>query len=809
MMKMARIDARPPVRWLLTLPRPFKHGRLVRLSRSRVAALAVGVICLSSSPGLALGVGATGTAAVYRQPLRLQVLSTRADLVSFDSTLTQVVLPPGVSATQVKLTLNGSNVTSEFARRPNGLDEGLLTGLRLGRNTLRAIEPNGAGAQLVITDHPTGGPVFSGPQIQPWPCLATPPPTDAQCDTPITYTYTYKSAVTGQMESYNPASPPPAAAIASVTTDKGVTVPYIVRQEQGALDRGQYAIAGLWQPGKPWLPWAPQKQWNSDLELAGGAGCGNLHGESAAPSVQDANGIGLGFLVGSTSLDNNGPDCNLVVQAESIVMLRERIVDEYGPIQFTIGTGCSGGSIFQVQIANAYPGTFNATTPECSFPDSWGANVEETLDCQLMLHYWGGSGPASRGIAWTPAQEAAATGEKSLSLCESWVNVYGGTGVDNPELQNGGINFQDCGVTAAQAWSPSNPKGVRCDISDFSVDELGRNPTTGYANNPYDNVGIPYGFQALESGAITPAEFADLNAYIGGVDKNDFYSAARSTADLAALPVLYRSGFINEANGLCGVPIVDLRGHDSTEIHQDYRTYIMRARLDKACGNHNNQIVITGPIPLEGASTFPQVGFDINNQWLTNIFNDHRAVSLPTKVAQDKPADAVDTCVDASGQTIPCEVAGTPVYPYYKNPRIAAGEPFTDDIMKCQLRPLTRAEFLPVQFSSAEWAQLRLAFPTGICNYALPGVGQQPTVPWMSYMSGPGGAPLGPAPQSVALAATSAGASAVVPASASSTKAVSASSAPLADTGLNPLLPLAALAALVAGLLLYRRQLRR
>jgi hypothetical protein len=74
--------------------------------------------------------------------------------------------------------------------------------------------------------------------------------------------------------------------------------------------------------------------------------------------------------------------------------------------------------------------------------------------------------------------------------------------------------------------------------------------------------------------------------------------------------------------------------------------------------------------------------------------------------------------------------------------------PFTGDVLKCQLKALDMADYYPVQFTDAEWTQLQQTFPTGVCDYSQPGVDQQPTIPWMSYASGPGGKPLGPAPVS-------------------------------------------------------------
>ena len=57
-------------------------------------------------------------------------------------------------------------------------------------------------------------------------------------------------------------------------------------------------------------------------------------------------------------------------------------------------------------------------------------------------------------------------------------------------------------------------------------------------------------------------------------------------------------------------------------------------------------------------------------------------------------------------------------------------------------------------FTDAQWAEMVPAFPTGVCNYRVPGVDQGPTTPWMTYQDSAGhviygGRPLGPPPVSV------------------------------------------------------------
>jgi len=43
---------------------------------------------------------------------------------------------------------------------------------------------------------------------------------------------------------------------------------------------------------------------------------------------------------------------------------------------------------------------------------------------------------------------------------------------------------------------------------------------------------------------------------------------------------------------------------------------------------------------------------------------------------------------------------------------------------------------------------LAAAFPDGVCDWSVPGVGQVPVNPWNTFENGPGGQPLGPPPVS-------------------------------------------------------------
>src|SRR5206468_12754356 len=101
----------------------------------------------------------------------------------------------------------------------------------------------------------------------------------------------------------------------------------------------------------------------------------------------------------STAVDNAGHNCNFALEAESLMMSKERLVEQYGELRYTIGDGCSGGSLAIQWIANAYPGIYQGILPTCSFPDAWGT-ATQFLDYHLTLAYFQDPSKWGPGIAW-------------------------------------------------------------------------------------------------------------------------------------------------------------------------------------------------------------------------------------------------------------------------------------------------------------------------------------------------------------------------------------------------------------------------
>ena len=702
--------------------------------------------------GLVLGVLLCVPAAFAASPaaakphgkkLHIQVLSNRPELVSAGDALVAVRLPKGVRAKPVRVRVGNKNVTKSFSRRTNGRYEGLVTNLPLGRSVLRAKAPGARKARLRVVNHPNGGPDFSGPQVQPWVCQAT--AVDEQCNQPATYEFRYQSTA-GGLQPYDPDNPP--SDVAMTTTDNGETVPFIVRTETGYQDRDQYEISVLYNPEKGWRPWRSQPQFNHKLLITHGASCGIDHKTGEAPSTtSDTAGVpgapgagsspttalGLGYAVMSTALDNAGHNCSMVTQAESLVMAKERLVEQYGELRYTIGTGCSGGSLAQQQIANAYPGIYQGILPQCSFPDAWSTG-NQLVDYHLTREYFENPAGWQPGVLWDPVSIAAVQGHPNYINSIILDSLYF-TAVGDPANPCAGVSDEE-------RYSASNPGGVRCTLADVMISVFGPRPSDGFAGRPLDNVGVQYGLDALKSGAISKAQFLDLNVKIGGADINAAPTAERTPADEPALLNANRSGSINDGSNLDQVAIIDLRGSDDGTFHDAYRSFSTRARLDREHGGHDNQVIWQGPAPLIGGADFTTRGLLAMDRWLSAVEQDGRRIGVAEKIADDKPDDITDHCEAADG----VEQPGTDcpaIVRVYSTPRVVAGDSIATDTNKCELKAIEPTDYGSTTFTEAELAQLRGVFPDGVCDFSKPAVDSAtPTLPWMNYNDVTGGKPL-------------------------------------------------------------------
>jgi hypothetical protein len=712
---------------------PFsRHVPGVLAAAAVAAALAVAA-CGGSDGGSPPGPGQVpAPPPVAAGPVpELYVLSNRADLVSGGDALVEVVPPAGVDPATLRLTLNGDDVSSSFARRADGRYYGLVTGLADGDNALRAAMPqDGAAAQLVIKNHPIGGPVFSGAQLGPWTCSTTSNPSlgaavDDKCNAPTQYRYMYRRT-TGQFAAFDPAAAAPID-LATTVTDAGLTVPYIVRIERGTLNRGIHEIAVLFDPARGWTPWDRQPQWNGKVLVKYGAGTGQRYSQGTPESVMENEALSAGFAVISSSMMINSQHANFVTAAETTMMLLERIREAYGPIRYTIGQGDSGGALLQHLIADNYPGLLSGLRPTNDWEDSISGAYREFADSGVLTTAFNNS-----TLTYSVEERAAIGGWGAANI-----NVF--------NIENGRIGDYmqpNDGTSCAGADSyhaTNNPGGVRCTFQDFISSIIGKRPD-GKANAVYDNVGVQYGLAGLRAGTLSPEKFVDINVRAGGYDIDGVWQPQRSaiTPEVAAL--LHRTGQVTYGRQLGNVPELAIRGTNNNDYHYPFRTYVQRARLIAANGHADNHVFWTSK--PSAASTFKAM-----DRWLAAIEADTGREAASVKVVRNKPADLVTACW-IGGVMQPDQAACDVQYPYFREPRTIAGEASTIYTMKCQLKPLVRADYFTVAFTDAQWAALQGAFPEGVCDYSRPAVGFQENVPWLDYSAGPGGQPLPAVPAS-------------------------------------------------------------
>ncbi|HEX9711650.1 MAG TPA: DUF6351 family protein [Actinomycetota bacterium] len=732
---------------------------MTRVRSSAAAHLIALVVAMVQATGLALGAGTTSPGPGDGTQLVVQTLSNRADLISGGDALIDIARSDGGSVSGLTVMVNGDDATAAFAERPNGRIQGVVTGLAEGENVIVAEASGATGAQLVVTDHPIAGPVFSGEQVQPWACTTERnglgAPLDEACNASAVQRWRYRTTG-GAFADYDVADPP--SDVATTTTDQGEAVPYVFMVETGAMNRGIYRFAMLADPTQPIEPWVHPRGWNGGVYYKFGPSCGTQYSQGdPIENVEDNRPLSKGYAVATSSLSVLGSNCNTVTSAESLMMLQEHMVERFGPITHTRGKGGSGGSIGQFVVASSYPGLLQGLNVDLSFEDVW-TTLNEVADCRLLLNYFTQTSPHLWGDA---RAQALVTGHMSIASCAAWEVAF--APLLNPTT----------GCGAGSPYDPSsNPSGCRATIQDMQVSILGRRPPEvwsaaeqaagfGFAEFPYDNTGRLYGLNALRSGDITSEQFVDLNEKIGGLDVDGNVVAERSAADAAVVETLYRAGLVSSGATLKQVPIIDVRAFTgNAEIHTNFHSYAMRQRLLNAQGHHDNQSIWQlFEVPNLPSVAGPQ-SFALMSQWLHAIDADAGGDSIEAKIARNRPAGAEDSCLiqdQKDGDLSRCAA-----FTYYGNPLIASGGPASNDVMKCALRPLPNVwpadgSFGRLPFTrtvgpvTGQWERLRANFPDGVCDFSRPGIGQVPVEPWTTFAGGPGGTQLGPAPRSEAV----------------------------------------------------------
>lgn len=686
----------------------------------------------------------------------VSVLSSRPDQVSGGDALVRVDAPPGL-LDKLRVERNGEDVTGAFEPRDGGL-VGLVDGFRVGGNELDVFH-NGrssapAAARLRITNHPTEGPMFSGPHQVPFVCKTIQaglgePIVDNQdgegfrvlnpdgstagwsldCSARTTVDYLYRS--TGGQFKALPADGSRPADLAQTTLLDGRTVDYVVRRERGTINRFIYSFAMLAPLGED-PQHIDESRWNRRLIYAfdGGVAIGHNQGTPGGSALYDP-GLSKGYAIVHSSGTRTSTHYNLELGGETALMTKEEFIERYGVPLYTVGLGGSGGAIQQYVYGQNHRGLLDAGIPQYSYPDM----VTQTIhvgDCELLEYYMDvtdGANPKWQNWEnreWLEGLNGSATRP----------NPYRGGALGNDECVNGWRGLTPLAMNplfgSAGAGTDRMDPAVMAAVQWTHWDDLrniyGVGPN-GYARQTWDNVGVQYGLQALRDGHITPAEFLDLNAKVGSwkdpqdmvqegrpflpVGSFDPWSsrnmrlspdggitpAPRREGDLAAMRAAYEHGVYFDGN--IDIPLIDWRHYleEELDMHNSHQSFVSRRRMLDYDGDASNQVIwFTDARPSRQFDQTPEA-LAVMDDWMRNI-REH-----PDRtVAENKPPLATDRCFTTQGQEIARgphvwdgilddRPAGacTQEFPLHSTSRIVAGGPFRGGVYKCRLQSIQDA----------------------------------------------------------------------------------------------------------------------
>lgn len=672
--------------------------------------------------------------------LEISSVSTRAEFVTGGDVLVRVGVPGDVDPDAVTVTLGDNDVTEAFSPGPAD-DEltGLVTGLSDGDNRIEATADGTDGpAVLEVRNHPVTGPVISGPHEQPYMCATESfklvdgsnlgAPLDEDCSVETRVDYAYRSTDGGIKPLPDPDARP--SDLAETTTTTGETVPFLIRVETGTINRAVYEIAMLHDPANPDPARdTPSAGWNGRLMYTFGGGCrsGWYTQGSGTGGVLDAEMLGRGYAVASSSLNVFGNNCNDLLASESTIMVKEHFVEQYGAPRFTIGWGCSGGSYQSHQIADNYPGVLDGIIVGCSFPDVTSATNLTLLDSRLLDRYF-----AEGDGGFSEEQQRAVAG---FRVRESIPNLSDGAKRLDPDEEFPGSLPEDQRYDAG-----NNPGGARGTVYDHTVNVYGKEEGTGFALRPLDNVGVQYGLDALNKGEISTEQFLDLNAEVGGIDRDAEHTEARTEADEEATRAAYQTGrILSGGGGLKATPIIDHRSYTDDasggDIHMAVHGFATRERLIAQNGHADNHVMLQEDNRHGFSLNSPALREALSemDDWLTAVTDDGSDTPLEQKVVDHKPGELTDACWSRDGeprkitQEITYDNQGEcgELYPSYPTPRLVSGAPPADDIIACERKPVDTGDY-DVSFSDDELRRLDEIFPTGVCDWSKPGRWQEP-----------------------------------------------------------------------------------
>ena len=563
----------------------------------------------------------------------------------------------------------------------------------------------------------------------------------------------------------------------------------LVRAETGTINRFIYVL--LMPTTAQDTRDAPDlSRWNGKAVyyFKGAIGIGYQQGKvSLSRLLKDMRpALEAGFAVLYSTGNETDNHYNITLQEDTALRVKQQFAARYREPEFTIGFGASGGGLQQYLLAQNHPATSNdkgiiqGGVAIQAYPDML-TQTTYGLDCELLEYYF--DHLAADKNAW---QHAAARQRieglainKELAPRLNWLTTL--ASVLRFEIPASSTGATECNYSwRGSSQLVNNPtynshyprySDALNQLSIWSHWQDNRDvygtDSRGLAFLPVSNVGVQYGLNAWKNGAISPAQFLDLNARIGSWKlpadmRAEHYWLISGNPSLRAFspygehnmshegkplwpaprhggnPQAARGAWLsgNIFNGKINIPLIDLRPYldPKLDIHHSWAALSSRARILAANEGRNDWQSIWISDPAFDAR-WP--AFFAMDAWLSE-----RSSSAQPGI----PDYARDRCFDAQGNIIAAgdgvwqsvllaqsafktgpenitDGACTKAFPFHQGTRQIAGEDIRGDRIFCQRISVNDAIhsglYGPLNVTPYK-TQLEQVFPDGVCDYRLP-----------------------------------------------------------------------------------------
>jgi len=535
---------------------------------------------------------------------------------------------------------------------------------------------------------------------------------------------------------------PAGVQLATTTLTDGRSVPYLVRHERGVINRFIYSVSMLATEeevtqGSPDEP--DDSLWNGRLlfQFQGGVGIGHSQGRyddggTRARAIKgDPDRLGMGYAVIYSTGTRTGDHYNLLVGGRTAVQVKEHFVATHGEPDYTVGLGGSGGGIQQYVYAQNHPELLDALVPQRSYPDMATQTIH-VGDCAL-LERWMDLEAEDTGFwaDWDRRELLQGLnsvegylGSNARALNEAKDLLQAQLGIDLPrqsgssECIEGWLGLLPLAMNPLFGWEENwELLGDQVDLIerthwDDAREAYGTDPETGYARVPWDNVGVQYGLRPVAEGVLSPEQFLEVNAEVGGWKRTpdmvhegvpfeeldvvlariaeargisvpqvllglatgaipytelfDPWSmrnaqlspdggvtpAPRHEGDLEAIRNVYSSGLVFRGDLPREIPIIEARDYleHVLDMHNSHQSFAVRQRLLDGQGHHDGQVIWFLDTDANGDAPADQ----LTHQALDTIaeWQANLAADPTLSVAEAAPELAQDRCLAADGTEI-------------------------------------------------------------------------------------------------------------------------------------------------------------